>query len=57
MPLDHKGLGILFYFLVILIAKRAKVSISTVSLPFNSPERVSEATRVRIYQATKELKY
>ncbi|WP_162291968.1 MULTISPECIES: helix-turn-helix domain-containing protein [Blautia] len=55
--MDHKGLGILFYFLVIFIAKRAKVSISTVSLPFNSPERVSEATRVRIYQETKELKY
>lgn len=39
------------------VAKRAKVSISTVSLAFNSPERVSEATRERIYQATKELKY
>lgn len=39
------------------VAKRAKVSISTVSLTFNSPERVSESTRERIYQATKELKY
>lgn len=39
------------------VAKRAKVSISTVSLAFNNPERVSEATREKIYQATKELKY
>lgn len=39
------------------VAKRAGVSISTVSLAFNSPERVSEATRQKIYQATKELEY
>lgn len=39
------------------VAKRAGVSISTVSLAFNEPERVSEATRKKIYRATKELQY
>lgn len=39
------------------VAKKAKVSISTVSLAFNNPDRVSEATREKIYQATKELQY
>ncbi len=39
------------------VAKKANVSISTVSLAFNYPERVSEKTRQKIYQATKELEY
>lgn len=39
------------------VAKRANVSISTVSLAFNYPERVSEKTRQKIYHATKELQY
>lgn len=39
------------------VAKRANVSISTVSLAFNYPERVSEKTRKKIYQATRELEY
>lgn len=39
------------------VAKKAGVSISTVSLAFNYPERVSEKTRKKIFRATKELEY
>lgn len=37
------------------VAQKAGVSISTVSLAYNSPVRVSDATREKIYQAAKEL--
>lgn len=39
------------------VAKLAGVSISTVSLAFNSPERVSEATRDKIFSAVRSLNY
>lgn len=39
------------------VAQKAGVSISTVSLAYNSPVRVSDATREKIYQAAKELGY
>lgn len=39
------------------VAKMAGVSISTVSLALNSPERVSEATRDRIFDAVRTLNY
>lgn len=39
------------------VAKQAKVSISTVSLAINYPERVSEETRQKIFRAMKELHY
>lgn len=39
------------------VAKLAKVSISTVSLAINYPERVSEQTRQKIFRAMKELRY
>ena len=39
------------------VAKLARVSISTVSLAVNYPERVSEETRQRIFRAMKELRY
>ena len=39
------------------VAERAGVSISTVSLAINHPERVSTATRARIIEAARELGY
>ena len=39
------------------VAKRANVSISTVSLAFNNPERVSENTRNKIFNAARILNY
>ena len=39
------------------VAKMAGVSISTVSLAFNSPERVTEATRDKIFDAVRSLNY
>lgn len=39
------------------VAKLAGVSISTVSLAFNSPERVSEVTREKIFSAVRSLNY
>lgn len=39
------------------VAKLAGVSISTVSLAFNSPERVTEATRDKIFDAVRNLNY
>lgn len=42
---------------IIDVAKMAGVSISTVSLAFNSPERVSELTRKNIFSAAKNLNY
>lgn len=39
------------------VAKAAGVSISTVSLVMNYPDRVSEATKQKIFKAIKELRY
>lgn len=39
------------------VAARARVSISTVSLAFNDPERVSELTRNKIFNTARELNY
>lgn len=39
------------------VAKMAGVSISTVSLAFNNPERVKEATRDKIFDAVRSLNY
>lgn len=39
------------------VAKMAGVSISTVSLAFNNPERVTEATRDKIFDAVRSLNY
>lgn len=39
------------------VAKMAGVSISTVSLAFNNPERVTEATRDKIFGAVRSLNY
>jgi DNA-binding LacI/PurR family transcriptional regulator len=39
------------------VAKLAKVSMSTVSLTLNCPERVSEATRQKVYESIKALNY
>lgn len=39
------------------VAKVAGVSISTVSLAFNSPERVSDSTREKIFSAVRSLNY
>lgn len=38
-------------------SKMAGVSISTVSLAFNNPERVTEATRDKIFDAVRSLNY
>ena len=39
------------------VAKMAGVSISTVSLAFNSPERVSEHTREKVFSAARSLNW
>ncbi|MDA8194852.1 MAG: LacI family DNA-binding transcriptional regulator [Thermaerobacter sp.] len=39
------------------VAEAAKVSVSTVSLAFNQPSRVAEATRLRILAVAGELQY
>lgn len=39
------------------VAHMANVAISTVSLAFNQPGRVAEATRKRIYAVSQEIGY
>lgn len=39
------------------VAAKANVSISTVSLAFNNPERVSENTRNKIFTVARKLNY
>jgi len=39
------------------IAKKAGVSVSTVSRTLNSPEKVKESTRIKILQVINELEY